>query len=172
MKEEHGFDLPRRLQIEFSKAIQYVTEDTGTEISPGVMWDTFQNEYLPEQPRCRLRTHELHTVSSEGEGRTKITAQLTIDGDSVTIAGEGDGPVEAFVSAIVGHFGEQDFDVVDYSEHAIGRGADAQAVAYVETIGVDGDVKWGVGQNPNITTASLKAVLAAFERHHANRIGT
>ncbi len=171
MKEEHGFDLPRRLQIEFSKAIQYVTEDTGTEISPGVMWDTFQHEYLPEQPRCKLRTHELHTTSTEGEGRTKITAQLTVDDDAVTVSGEGDGPVEAFVSAIVDHFGEQDFDVVDYSEHAIGRGADAQAVAYVETVGIDGEVKWGVGTNPNITTASLKAVLAAFERHHSRRIG-
>jgi 2-isopropylmalate synthase len=166
MKEEHGFELPRRLQIEFSKAIQHHTENTGTEITPGAMWDTFQAEYLPETPRFKLRTHELHTTSTEGEGRTKITAQLAVDGDSVTVLGEGDGPVEAFVSAIVAHFGEDDFDVVDYAEHAIGRGSDAQAVAYVETVGAGGDVKWGVGQNPNITTASLKAVLAAFERHH------
>jgi 2-isopropylmalate synthase len=163
MKEEHGFDLPRRLQIEFSKVIQHHTEDTGTEITPGAMWDTFQAEYLPETPRFKLRTHELHTTSSEGEGRTKITAQLTVDGEPVTVQGEGDGPVEAFVAAVVQHFGT-DFDVVDYSEHAIGRGSDAQAVAYVETIGDDGDVKWGVGKNPNITTASLHAVLAAFER--------
>jgi 2-isopropylmalate synthase len=165
MKEEHGFDLPRRLQIEFSKVIQHHTEDTGTEITPGVMWDTFQAEYLPESPRFKLRTHELHTTSSEGEGRTKITAQLGVDDDAVTVQGEGDGPVEAFVSAINEHFGETDFDVVDYSEHAIGRGADAQAVAYVETVGPDGEIKWGIGQNPNITTASLRAVLHAYERH-------
>lgn len=166
MKEEHGFELPRRLQIEFSKAIQHHTENTGTEISPNAMWDTFQAEYLPAEPRFRLRTHELHTTSTEGAGRTSITAQLAVDGDSVTVQGEGDGPVEAFVHAITEHFAEQDFDVVDYSEHAIGRGADAQAVAYVETIGPDNDVRWGIGQNPNITTASLRAVLAAFERHH------
>ena len=166
MKEEHGFDLPRRLQIEFSKAIQHHTENTGTEISPGIMWDTFQSEYLPAEPRFRLRTHELHTTSSEGQGRTNLTAQLAVDGESVTVQGEGDGPVEAFVSAITSHFVEPGFDVVDYSEHAIGRGADAQAVAYVETIDGDGDIKWGIGQNPNITTASLKAVLAAFERQH------
>jgi 2-isopropylmalate synthase len=165
MKEEHGFDLPRRLQIEFSKVIQHHTEDTGTEISPGIMWDTFQAEYLPDAPRLKLRTHELHTSSSEGEGRTKITAQLAVDGEAVTVQGEGDGPVEAFVSAIAGHFGDTDFDVVDYSEHAIGRGSNAQAVAYVETVGPDGEVKWGIGQNPNITTASLDAVLHAFERH-------
>ena len=166
MKEEHGFDLPRRLQIEFSKVIQRHTENTSTEISPGIMWDTFQSEYLPDEPRFRLRTHELHTTSTDGVGHTELTAQLAVDGEAVTVQGSGDGPVEAFVSAITSHFGTSDFDVVDYSEHAIGRGADAQAVAYVETIGDDGEVRWGIGQNPNITTASLRAVLAAFERQH------
>ena len=161
MKEEHGFDLPRRLQIEFSKAIQHVTEDSGTEISPLVMWDTFQSEYLPEQPRFRLRTHELHTK----EGRTKVSAQLEVDGAPVTLQGEGDGPVEAFVHAITAHFGEV-FDVVDYAEHAIGRGSNAQAVAYVETINGTNDIRWGLGQDPNITTASLRAVLSAYERQH------
>ena len=161
MKEEHGFDLPRRLQIEFSKVIQHVTEDTGTEISPVVMWDTFHDEYLPDQPRFRLRTHELHTK----EGRTKVSAQLEVDEMPITVLGEGDGPVEAFVQAIASHF-EAEFDVVDYAEHAIGRGSDAQAVAYVETINGAHDIKWGLGQDPNITTASLRAVLAAIERQH------
>ncbi len=161
MKEEHGFDLPRRLQIEFSQAIQHVTENTGTEISPGVMWDTFRGEYLPDDPRFRLRTHELHTK----DGRTKVTAQLDVDGEAITAVGEGDGPVEAFVQAIARHFGEE-FDVVDYAEHAIGRGSNAQAVAYVETTNGDNDIKWGLGQDPNITTASLRAVLSAFERQH------
>ena len=76
MKEEHGFDLPRRLQIEFSKTIQHVTEDTGTEITPGVMWDTFQREYIPDEPRFRLRTHELHTNDDQGKGRTMVVAHL------------------------------------------------------------------------------------------------
>ena len=165
MKEEHGFDLPRRLQIEFSKTIQHVTENTGTEISPNVMWDTFQEQYIPAEPRYRLRTHELHTSSKDGQGHTNVSAQLDVDGEPVTVQGEGDGPVEAFVHAITEHFGE-DFDVVDYAEHAIGRGADAQAVAYVETVDGDNDLRWGLGQDPNITTASLRAVLSAFERHH------
>jgi 2-isopropylmalate synthase len=165
MKEEHGFDLPRRLQIEFSKTIQHITEDSGTEITPTTMWGTFEREYLPPEPRYRLRSHELHTESSDATGRTRVTAQLEVDGAATTIAGEGDGPVEAFVSAIVTHFGEE-FDVVDYAEHAIGRGANAQAVAYVETVGGDNEIKWGIGQDPNITTASLRAVLNAFERQH------
>ena len=161
MKEEHGFDLPRRMQIEFSKVIQHVTEDTGTEISPLVMWDTFQGEYIPEQPRFKLRTHELHTK----QNHTKVTAHIDVDGQPITLVGEGDGPVEAFVHAITSHFGNE-FDVVDYAEHAIGRGSNAQAVAYVETIAERGDIKWGIGQDPNITTASLRAVLSAFERQH------
>ena len=161
MKEEHGFDLPRRLQIEFSKTIQHITEDSGTEISPVIMWGAFQDVYLPTAPRFELRSHEMHTK----EGRSKVAAQLAVDGEAVTIDGEGDGPVEAFVNAIRAHFDEE-FDVVDYAEHAIGRGANAQAVAYVETVRNDGELKWGLGQDPNITTASLRAVLSAFERQH------
>ncbi len=165
MKEEHGFDLPRRLQIEFSKTIQHITEDSGTEISPLIMWDAFQNEYIPTEPRFELRSHEIHTLSTEGSGRSKVSAQLAVDGAAVTIMGEGDGPVEAFVNAITAHWTEE-FDVVDYAEHAIGRGANAQAVAYVETVRADGEIRWGLGQDPNITTASLRAVLSAFERQH------
>jgi len=162
MKEEYGYDLPRRLQIEFSKTIQNITEDSGTEVSPGVMWDAFSAEYLPEEPAFQLRSHELHTSTTDGKGRTKVTAQLSVDGGAVTIAGEGDGPVEAFVAALRSEW-PIEFDVLDYTEHAIGRGADAQAVAYVETAS-DTTTRWGIGSDPNITTASLKAVLAAFER--------
>ncbi|PIE31924.1 MAG: hypothetical protein CSA55_04555 [Ilumatobacter coccineus] len=165
MKEEYGYDLPRRLQIEFSKTIQHITEDTGTEITPAAMWDAFTAEYLPETKRYRLRTHELRTSSVAGKGRTQLTAQITVDDEPLTLEGEGSGPIEAFVSAIGHHFGVEGFDVVDYSEHAIGRGSHATAVAYVETTSGRGHIKWGVGQNPNITTASLRAVLLAFERH-------
>ncbi len=167
MKTEHGFDLPRRLQIEFSKTIQHVVEDSGTEISPATMWDRFQSEYLPAEPLFVLRSHELKTSSSEGHGHTSIQAQLDIEGDACSIHGEGDGPVEAFVAALLDAFGDRvggEFDVLDYAEHAIGQGADTTAVAYLETVRGDGDIRWGVGRSSNITTASLRAVLAAFER--------
>jgi 2-isopropylmalate synthase len=172
MKSEHGFDLPRRLQIEFSKTIQHITEDSGTEISPVVMWDAFQAEYIPAEPRFRLRSHELHTRTNDDvenrSGTTTIQAQLDVDGAAHSIRGEGDGPVEAFVAALVDEFGDRvggEFDVLDYAEHAIGKGADAQAAAYVETVSGSNVVKWGLGTDPNITTASLRAVLGAFERH-------
>ncbi|CAN5420552.1 2-isopropylmalate synthase [soil metagenome] len=166
MKSEHGFDMPRRMQIEFSKTIQHITEDTGTEISPGVMWDAFRTEYLPDQPAMRLRSHELHTTSGDGAGRTNVSAQLEVDGEPVTIQGTGDGPVEAFVAGLRATLGVT-FDVVDYAEHAMGRGADATAVAYVESVRDDGEVRWGIGSDPNITTASLRAVLSAVERQRA-----
>jgi 2-isopropylmalate synthase len=166
MKEEHGFDLPRRLQIEFSKTIQHITEDTGTEITPASMWESFQGVYFPERARFRLSSHELHTSTIGGTGHTTVTAHLDADGDDTTIRGEGEGPVVAFVNALREHF-ETFFDVVDYSEHAIGSGADARAVAYVETAGDQGSLKWGIGIDSNITTASLLAVLAAFERQQS-----
>jgi 2-isopropylmalate synthase len=160
MKAEHGFDLPRRLQVEFSKTIQAITEDTGTEIAPGAMWDEFQGEYLPVDPAIALESHELR---SDADGRTAITAQLVVDGAHRTITGEGNGPIDAFVHAVRDGFGF-DLDVVDYAEHAMGAGADATAVAYVETVGPSGDTRWGVGTHPNIITASLRAVVSAILR--------
>ena len=166
MKTEHGFDLPRRLQIEFSKTIQHITEDSGTEVSPVVMWEAFQSEYLAPEPRLSLTSHELRSESTSG--RTAITAQLRVDGEHRTITGEGNGPIDAFVNALrTGLEGlvPTGFDVVDYAEHATGQGSDATAVAYVETTSGK-TVLWGVGLDPNTITASLRAVLNAVERHH------
>ena len=158
MKAEHGFDLPRRLQIEFSSTIQHITEDSGTEITPAAMWTAFEAEYLPGEPAMCLLSHEL-TVREDG---TRVTAQLLVDGEHLTVMGEGNGPIAAFVQALRTSMGV-DLDVVDYAEHALSAGADATAVAYVESVGPDGP-KWGVGLDPNILTASLKAVVGALLR--------
>ena len=130
MKAEHGFDLPRRLQIEFSRTIQTITEDTGTEISPVRMWEAFETEYFhfPVDGSVELIAHETTTGSS---GAT-VTAQLTVNGEHRTVVGQGNGPIDAFVAALQADLGI-DVDVVDYSEHAVGTGSDATAVAYVET---------------------------------------
>jgi 2-isopropylmalate synthase len=161
MKVEHGFDLPRRLQIEFSKTIQAITEDTGTEISPSAMWEAFRAQYLPERPRCELKSHELY--SDDGSDGTRIVAELVADGISRTVTGTGNGPIAAFVDALRRGF-HTELDVVDYAEHALEQGADATAVAYVETTDGDGILRWGVGSHPNIITASLLAVLSALDR--------
>ena len=160
MKAEHGFDLPRRLQIEFSKTIQAITEDSGTEISPAAMWDAFRAQYLPEPPPYELLDHEL--VSEGSPERTRLTAHLRVRGVPRTVTGTGNGPIAAFVDGLRRELGA-DFDVVDYAEHALGQGADATAVAYVETAhGWDGALCWGVGVHPNIITASLLAVLSGL----------
>lgn len=166
MKTEHGFDLPRRLQIEFSKNIQHMTEDLGTEVSPLSMWSAFRSEYLPDAPRFVLESHEMRSQSTDG-GRTTITAQLVIDGSHTTITGAGNGPIDAFVNAMRTGLGAT-LDVADYSEHAIGKGSEAHAVAYVETIGEEGRILWGVGTDENTVTAALRAVLSAHERHQSS----
>jgi 2-isopropylmalate synthase len=162
MKTEHGFDLPRRLQIEFSQNIQHITEDSGTEISPAVMWDAFTSEYLPEVPTYNLVSHELRSDSATGH--TQITAYVDVRGERKTFTGQGNGPIDAFVQAIRGEFAS-DLDVKDYTEHALGQGSQATAVAYVETGDAKGNTRWGVGIDPNTITASLRAVLSGFERH-------
>jgi 2-isopropylmalate synthase len=164
MSAEHGYDLPRRLQIEFSKTIQGITEDTGTEITPGHMWDTFVAEYLPAGAPVQLVAHE----STTGEDGSRVVAQLVVDGEHRTVTGEGNGPIAAFVAGLQADLGI-DIDVVDYSEHAVGAGSDATAVAYVETQRPDGSVKWGVGQHESITTASFRAVVSALNRQRQDR---
>jgi len=159
METEHGFVLPRRLQIEFSRTIQNIAEDTGTEITPGAMWDAFSSTYLAEDAPYVLRSTELRT---DAEGVTSITAQLVVDGEPATVTGSGNGPIAAFVAAI-GTAGIE-IDVVDYHEHSMGAGAGATAVAYVETVDPASTVRWGIGTDPNIITASLKAVLGAASR--------
>ncbi|CAN5672366.1 2-isopropylmalate synthase [soil metagenome] len=159
MKTEHGFDLPRRMQIEFSKSIQHITEDSGTEISPMLMWETFEAEYRPQHPRYELIGHELHTR----DRHSTVTAQLRVDGKHHTVVGEAGGPISAFVQGLRHEFASP-IDVVDYAEHAIGKGSDATAVAYVETTGESGEARWGIGIDHDITTASLRAVLVALER--------
>ena len=164
MKAEHGFDLPRRLQIEFSQTIQHITEDSGTEISPMMLWDAFKHEYLPEFPVYNLISHELKSESTTGH--TEISAQIDINGTRQTFIGKGNGPIDAFVHAIRSQFGTH-LDIKDYTEHALGQGSQATAVAYVETGDETGNNRWGVGIDPNTITASLRAVLSAFARHEA-----
>jgi len=160
MQTEHGFALPRRLQVEFSKAIQHITEDSGTEIAPDIMWSAFEREYLSVQSKFKLESHEMR---SDSKGTTTISAQLLVNGSPRTLTGEGNGPIDAFVHALRTEF-KVVFDVKDYVEHALSQGSEAVAVAYIEGANEEGDLRWGVGTDPSTITASLRAVLCAFER--------
>ena len=151
MKAEHGLDLPRRLQIEFSKTIQTITEDTGTDIPSPEIWAAFEGEYLDPDAAVQLLSHETTT----GEKGSTVTAQLLVDGEHRTLHGAGTGPLAAFVAALQADLGV-DLEVVDYSEHAVSAGTDATAAAYVETQTPDGEIRWGVGLDESILTASLQ----------------
>ena len=170
MKAEHGLDLPRRLQIEFSGRIQAITEDTGTEIAPAEMWAAFSMDYFPEHPSIELVTYETTTV----EAGTTLVARLRVGGRELEVRGTGNGPVAALVQALRTEF-DLPLEVLDFSEHAVGAGADAAAVAYVEAHdgggpaggeGANGMVRWGVGIHESVLTASLRAVVGAFSRLH------
>jgi 2-isopropylmalate synthase len=160
MQTEHGFALPRRLQVEFSKAIQHITEDSGTEIAPDFMWSAFEREYLLTESKFKLESHEMR---SDSKGTTTISAQMLFDGKPRTLTGVGNGPIDAFVHALRNEFNVV-FDVKDYVEHALSQGSEAMAVAYIEGADAEGNVRWGVGTDPSTITASLRAVLCAFER--------
>jgi 2-isopropylmalate synthase len=157
MKTGHSLDLPRRLQIEFSKAIQVRSDTDGGEVSPAQIWETFSSEYLaPGQ--VALLDHQSSTVTG---GKHKLAAALTIDGQTQEVEGTGNGPISAFCAALasVG----VDARVLDYAEHALTEGTDAQAAAYVE-VATGERVFWGVGIDTNTATASMRAILSAVNR--------
>jgi 2-isopropylmalate synthase len=162
MKSEHNLDLPRRLQIEFSQVIQRVTEAEGGEVSPGQMWEIFQDEYLPN-PRAPWGRFSLVAIAQDStvDGDTNVRVSLVDDGAEISLEGKGNGPIAAFCDALSGH--GIDVRVLDYHEHALSAGGDANAAAYLECA-VEGRILWGAGIDPSIITCSLKAVVSAVNR--------
>ncbi|NNE95435.1 MAG: 2-isopropylmalate synthase [Acidimicrobiales bacterium] len=163
LKTEQELDLPRRLQIEFTRVIQQITDTTGKEVSGNEIWETFREHYLSV-----AKPYELVSFTSSqnmaGHDRTKIHALIRVDGAEIEIDGEGAGSVSAFATAVADHTGTK-IRVLDYHEHGIGAGTDVQAVSYME-MQVDDSEIWGVGMHTDITTASLRAILSAVNQVH------
>jgi len=157
MKADHHLDLPRRLQIEFSRVVQARTDAEGGEVTPAQMWEAFAAEYLAAGA-VRLQAHR---TSSVVDAKDAVTAEVSVDGQARQIEGVGNGPISAFCDAL-GSLGIE-VRVLDYTEHALTAGSDAQAAAYVECE-VGGRALWGVGIDTNTVTASLRAVLSAVNR--------
>jgi 2-isopropylmalate synthase len=162
LKSEHHLDLPRRQQIEFSKIVQAKTDNEGGEVTADQLWEIFEDEYLPTEsaPWGRFRLKGL-SQKSEMNQDVQLTVQITDRGEAVELEGHGNGPIAAFCN-ILNNYGV-DVRVLDFHEHALSSGGDASAAAYLECA-IDGDVYWGVGIDPNTTTASLKAVVSAINR--------
>ncbi|MEU4562525.1 2-isopropylmalate synthase [Actinoplanes sp. NPDC023936] len=160
MKEEHKLDLPRRLQIEFSGVVQHHTDAAGGEVGPQQMWDIFAGEYLVEHQATSAFTVESYSTATV-DGKVEIDVEVFHRGVRRPLAGVGNGPIAAFVQAVepLGINAR----VLDYQEHALTSGGDAQAAAYVE-VQVGDATYWGVGIDANIVSASIKAVTSAINR--------
>jgi 2-isopropylmalate synthase len=156
MQSEFGYKLPRKLQIQLSKAIQNVTEDTGTEIAPKDMWTTFEKNFLEHE--FSIISHSIKSTDED----TMIEVSITNGEKTIELSGSGSGPVEAFVKAINENF-NRSIQIADYVEHALTSGSEAKAVAYIEMYENDSNESiWGVGVNGNITLASFQAILGAL----------
>jgi 2-isopropylmalate synthase len=167
LKEDHGLDLPRNLQIEFSKIVQEVTDRTGKELTSRDIWALFQESYLG---RDGIRLVDYSLLPEPRAGERRISAKVMVDGVERKIEGVGNGPIAAFVDAI-GQGCGVDFTFLDYHENAVGAGADAQAAAYVQIGGKAGETLYGVGMDSDIVTASLKAVASAATRARKAAVG-
>ncbi len=161
LKTEQGFDLPRRLQIEFTRVIQNITETTGSEIDGQSIWDEFRSYYLTNTSPVELVSFKSKT-NSDGKQQTQLTAVINVNGNESKINGRGDGVVEAFILALEDAF-ELQIKVRDLNEHAIAAGKDAKAACYIE-MSVNGADLWGVGLSKDVVRASLDAIISGLNR--------
>jgi 2-isopropylmalate synthase len=163
MKTEHHLDLPRGLQIDFAQKIQAITDVRGGELTGDELMEAFTQHYIGVEEPLVLVSY----AHESGEDGDRLVARMRHEGEGVVVSGEGNGPIAALVHGIEQRFGIE-VDVRDYHEHAMSRGEDATAAAYVES-DVDDEAFWGVGIHPSIVTASLRAVVNAVNRAHASR---
>ena len=163
---EHGLDLPRRLQIEFSRTVQRVTDETGREVTGEDVYGLFRGEYLDRHAPWRLIRHQIAGDADTSQGHQfRVEAEIEVDGERRTVKGSGDGALSAFVDAL-----GLPVRIMDYHEHAIGTGTDTQAASYIELRLGDSATGFGVGVHRDIVTASFHAVLGAVNRHLATGV--
>jgi len=162
LERDYGLALPRLLQIEFSQVIQQITDSTGKELSASEIHAAFEREYLRAAAPIAYVDHRAQHSVADG-AIEHLTARLKIDGVEKVLSGDGNGPVDAFIHALRAATG-LDVHVLNYHEHGVGSGEDATAVAYVQLrVGADRTC-YGVGLDPNIVTATLRAVISATNR--------
>ncbi|HTE40367.1 MAG TPA: 2-isopropylmalate synthase, partial [Steroidobacteraceae bacterium] len=158
LERDYGLALPRRLQIEFSRVVQQVTDATGKELSSAEIWELFQREYLATTGAYQYRGHQL-TTSEDGRDGERLVVKLTCHDQGATLSGRGNGPIDALIDAL-----GLRCDVLSFEERSIGSGSDAKAVAFVEITTTSRVTLFGCGVHANIVTASLLAVLSAVNR--------
>jgi 2-isopropylmalate synthase len=158
MKADHGLDLPRRTQIEFSRVVQEIAEATGGEVTPEAIWEAFQDEYLRADTPLSVLSH--HSDEDE-QAHEALSVKVAIAGEAYVLRGTGNGPISAFTHALAGLGLE--LRVLDYVSQAVSSGADASAATYIEAA-IGDRVLWGVGLHPSTATSNLRAVASAVNR--------
>jgi 2-isopropylmalate synthase len=161
LQSDYGLNLPRGLQVEFSQAIQAITDTEGKELPSKRIHEEFLKHYV-DQPGARLKFIEHRTFPTQIRGQRIVEATVVDNGKEVTISGTGTGPIDGFVDALSRHVGIP-FSILDYSEHSMQRGSNAAAISYMEVEYPDGRI-FGAGINTNISAASLEAVVSAVNR--------
>ena len=161
LESEYGLELPRRLQIEFSQAVQAVMDDSGKELVASDIWRIFEREYGLGGESRNAVSHPV--ITEQGEGVVRLSADVTVGAQTMHVNGVGTGPIDAFVAGLNETTGAA-LRVLDYHEHAIGSGADARAVAYLELRVGESQTLFGVGIDANIVSASLKAIVSGLSR--------
>ena len=165
MQTDYQLDLPRALQVEFSRVVQDVTDATGSEISSAEIWKLFEREYLGASAPLEFVEYLSMPDSQSPDGR-RLTATVRLHGEEKAVEGRGNGPIAAFVNALHSELGIS-VRVLGFHEHATTHGADATAVAYLHMAVDDGESLFGVAIHPNITVASLLALTCGINRHLA-----
>jgi 2-isopropylmalate synthase len=158
LERDFGLSLPRPMQIEFSKVVQKITDATGKELAPATIKQAFDEEYLSEAGPYKLVSYQFDHTGTAG----RIQATIRVGDKDQKIEGQGNGPIDGFITGLkaIGIT----VQLLDFHEHAIGRGAGAKAAAYVQIKGEKGQDPCGVGIDEDIVTASLRAVLSALNR--------
>ena len=163
LEKDHGLSMPRRLQIEFSQVIQKIADETGKEISPSDIWDTFQDTYLADSGKYEFIDHSVSsTANKDGIQTDEIDIGLNLNGKKISISGSGNGPIDAMINALKNDL-ELELKISDYHQHAISSGSDAKAVAYSEIIS-GRESFWGVGIHQNTVIAGLESIISGLNR--------
>ncbi|HEX2581523.1 MAG TPA: 2-isopropylmalate synthase [Dongiaceae bacterium] len=160
LEQDHGIRLPRALQMHFSQVVQAIADHTGREVTGPEIWQSFQKAYVDRNTSFNLIDFN---ITPQGEDRCQLTATLLEAGKRTSVTGEGNGPLDACIDALKRH-GLGTYEIVDYSEHAVGKGADAAAIAYVEVRTPKARQEFGAAIHRNIIAASLRALLSAVNR--------
>jgi 2-isopropylmalate synthase len=157
LEQDQGLKLPKRMQAHFSKHVQELADELGRELVASDIWDVFQRVYKQGGGRFELQDYE---ETKAPDGSRVFAGKIAIDGKVQSVSGRGNGLLSSVVATLEDAFGVK-LEIRDYSEHAMSKGSDARAAAYVECVGADGRTIWGVGVDEDVATAGVRAVLSA-----------